>query len=93
MAPTGHTSIRLPESSECTPRSSNVAISLRPPRSATPICASPSTTFMKRMQRVHMMQRLRFSMSVGPKSTSAATPSPSKVRRGNSMRLASGPNA
>ena len=38
-----------------------------------------------------MMQRLRFSISVGPKSTSALTPSPSNTRRGNSLRLASGP--
>ena len=48
---------------------------------------------MKRLQRVHRMQRLRFSISVGPKSTSALTPSPSKVRRGKSMRLSSLPNA
>ena len=42
---------------------------------------------MKRTHRVHRMQRLRLSISVGPKSTSARTPSPSKVRRGNSIRL------
>ena len=74
MAPTGHTSIRLPESSEWTPCSSNVAISLPLPRFMMPICASPSMSCMKRTQRVQRMQRLRFSISVGPKSTSALTP-------------------
>ena len=44
-------------------------------------------------QRVHMMQRLRLSISVGPKSMSAFTPSPSKVRRGKSMRLSTLPNS
>ena len=58
----------------------------------TPICASPSMSFMNRTHRVHRMQRLRFSISVGPKSTSALTPSPSNVRRGNSIRLPDGPN-
>src|SRR4051812_14398129 len=93
IAPTGQTSIRLPESSECTPCSLKVAISLPLPRLIVPICASLSTSAMKRMQRVHRMQRLRFNISVGPKSTSALTPSPSKVRRGKSMRLSSLPNA
>ncbi len=77
--------------SECTPRSPKVEIWLWPPRSTTPICASLSISFMNRTHRVHMMQRLRFSMSVGPKSTSALTPSPSNVRRWNSMRLPAGP--
>ena len=44
IAPTGQTSIRLPESSECTPCSLNVAISLPLPRLMVPICASPSTS-------------------------------------------------
>ena len=87
IAPTGQTSIRLPDSSECTPSSRNVAISLPLPRSTMPICASPSISRMKRTHRVHRMQRLRFSISVGPKSTSAFTPSPSNTRRGKSMRL------
>src|SRR5262245_30620892 len=90
-APTGHTSIRLPDRSECTPCSLNVAISLPLPRSTMPICASPSTSRMKRTHRVHRMQRLRLSISVGPKSTSALTPSPSNVRRGKSIRLLSLP--
>src|SRR3954449_2452080 len=55
MAPTGHTSMRLPESREWTPSSRNVAISLPYPRFATPICASPSTSSMQRTQRVHMV--------------------------------------
>ena len=93
IAPTGQTSIRLPERIECTPCSLKVAISLPLPRLMVPICASPSTSAMKRLQRVHRMQRLRFSISVGPKSTSALTPSPSKVRRGKSIRLSSLPNA
>ena len=46
------------------------------------ICASVSTSFMNRTQRVQRMQRLRLSISVGPKSTSALTPSPSNTRRG-----------
>ncbi len=92
IAPTGQTSIRLPDSSECTPCSLKVPISLPLPRLMTPICASPSTSLMKRAQRVHMMQRLRFSISVGPKSTSAFTPSPSNVRRGKSIRLWTLPN-
>ena len=92
MAPTGHTSIRLPESIEWMPCSWNVAISVPLPRLMMPIWASPSTSRMKRSQRVHMMQRLRFSISVGPKSTSALTPSPSNVRRGKSMRLCAFPN-
>src|SRR4029453_19551659 len=37
MAPTGHTSIRLPERIECTPCSLNVAISLPLPRLIVPI--------------------------------------------------------
>ena len=78
--------------SECTPSSWNVAISLPYPRSMMLIWASPSTSRMKRTHRVQRMQRFRFSISVGPKSTSAFTPSPSKVRRGNSIRLWSGPN-
>ncbi len=78
--------------SEWTPSSPNVAISLPYPRLMTPICASPSTVSMKRTQRVHMMQRWRFSISRGPKSTSPLTPSPSNTRRGNSIRLWSGPN-
>ena len=41
------------------------------------ICASPSISRMKRTHRVHRMQRWRFSISVGPKSTSPLTPSPS----------------
>src|SRR5215210_5278340 len=93
IAPTGQTSIRLPERIECTPCSLNVAISLPLPRLMVPICASPSTSAMKRLQRVHRMQRLRFNINVGPKSTSALTPSPSKVRRGKSIRLSSLPNA
>src|SRR4029079_6566266 len=52
------------------------------------ICASPSTSRMKRTQRVQRMQRLRFSISVGPKSTLAFTQSPSNTRRANSMRSA-----
>ena len=87
IAPTGQTSIRLPDRIECTPCSLKVAISLPWPRSTMPICASPSISRMKRAHRVHMMQRLRLSISVGPKSTSAFTPSPSKVRRGKSIRL------
>ena len=47
---------------------------------------------MNRTHRVHRMHRLRLSISVGPKSTSALTPSPSNVRRGNSIRLSPGPN-
>src|SRR6478736_9205642 len=93
MAPTGHTSIRFPDRIEWTPCSLNVAISLPLPRLMVPICASPSTSAMNRLQRVHRMQRLRFSISVGPKSTSALTPSPSNVRRLKSMRLSSLPNA
>src|SRR5512143_1272578 len=54
IAPTGQTSMRLPEMSEWTPSSRKVAISLPYPRFITPICASPSTSSMKRMQRVHM---------------------------------------
>ncbi len=46
---------------------------------------------MKRTHRVQRMHRLRFSSSVGPKSTSPLTPSPSKTRRGKSIRLAAGP--
>ncbi len=92
IAPTGHTSIRLPESSEWTPCSLNVAIWLSLPRATTPICGSPSISRMKRMHRVQRMQRLRFNISVGPKSTSAFTPSPSNVRRGNSIRLSLRPN-
>jgi hypothetical protein len=56
------------------------------------ICASPSISRMNRTHRVQRMQRLRFSISVGPKSTSARTPSPSNTRRSNSIRLRSGPN-
>src|SRR3990170_8537720 len=93
MAPTGQTSIRLPERIECTPSSLKVATSLPLPRLMVPIWASPSTSAMNRMQRVHRMQRLRLSINVGPKSTSAFTPSPSNVRRGKSMRLSSLPNA
>src|ERR671912_1691946 len=93
IAPTGQTSIRLPDRIECTPCSLKVAISLPFPRLMVPICASPSTSAMNRLQRVHRMQRLRFSISVGPKSTSALTPSPSNVRRGKSMRLSSLPKA
>src|SRR5918993_5587306 len=52
IAPTGHTSIRLPDTSECTPCSLNVAISLPLPRLMVPICASASTSAMKRMHRV-----------------------------------------
>ena len=74
IAPTGHTSIRLPERSEWTPSSRNVAISLPLPRSAMLICASPSISRMKRTHRVQRMQRLRLSISVGPKSTSALDP-------------------
>src|SRR5262245_1411578 len=92
IAPTGQTSIRLPDRSECTPSSRKVAISLPLPRSAMLICASPSISRMNRTHRVQRMQRLRLSISVGPKSTSALTPLPSNSRRGNSMRLASGPN-
>ena len=56
------------------------------------ICASPSTSRMNRTQRVQRMQRWRLSISVGPKSTSPLTPSPSNTRRGKSIRLSSGPN-
>src|SRR3954471_7845414 len=55
------------------------------------ICASVSISRMNRTHRVQRMQRFRFSMSVGPKSTSARTPSPSNTRRGNSIRLSFGP--
>jgi hypothetical protein len=51
-----------------------------------------STSFMNRTQRVQRMQRFRLSMSVGPKSTSAFTPSPSNTRRGTPCRLSLGPN-
>ena len=44
IAPTGQTSIRLPERIECTPCSLKVAISLPLPRLMVPICASPSTS-------------------------------------------------
>jgi hypothetical protein len=37
---------------------------------------------MNRTQRVQRMQRFRFNISVGPKSTSALTPLPSNSRRG-----------
>ncbi len=77
--------------SEWTPCSWNVAISLPLPRSQMLICASPSISRMNRTQRVHRMQRLRFSIRVGPKSTSALTPLPSNSRRGKSIRLWSGP--
>src|SRR5688572_30984322 len=53
----------------------------RPPRSTL----FPYTTLFR-------SQRLRFSISVGPKSTSAFTPSPSNTRRGKSIRLDAGPN-
>ncbi len=92
IAPTGQTSIRLPERSEWTPCSLNVAIWLSLPRATMPICASSSISRMNRTHRVQRMQRLRLSISVGPKSTSAFTPSPSNVRRGNSIRLSLLPN-
>src|SRR5687768_13249650 len=57
IAPTGHTSIKLPDSSDLTPSSRNVAISLPLPRSTMPICASVSISRMNRTQRVHRMQR------------------------------------
>ena len=79
--------------SEWTPCSWNVAISLPLPRSQMLICASPSISRMNRTHRVQRMQRLRFNISVGPKSTSAFTPSPSNVRRGKSIRLRAGPNS
>jgi hypothetical protein len=52
---------------------------------------SVSISRMNRTQRVQRMHRFRFSISVGPKSTSARTPSPSNTRRGNCMRLSFGP--
>src|SRR5678815_6146878 len=91
IAPTGQTSIRLPDSSEFTPSSRNVAISLPLPLSTIPICASESISRMKRTQRVQRIHRWRFSISVGPKSTSPLTPSPSNTRRGKSIRLSAGP--
>ncbi|PYR77532.1 MAG: hypothetical protein DMF86_08655 [Acidobacteria bacterium] len=56
------------------------------------IWASASISFMNRTHRVQRMQRLRLSISVGPKSTSALTPSPSNTRRENAIRLSCGPN-
>src|SRR4026207_2596526 len=56
IAPTGQTSIRFPDRSECTPSSRNVAISLPLPRSAMLICASPSISRLKRTQRAHRVQ-------------------------------------
>ena len=91
MAPTGQTSIRFPLRSEWTPSSWNVSIWLPLPRSWIEICASPSTSRMKRTHRVQRMHRLRLRISVGPKSTSPFTPSPSNTRRGKSIRLAAGP--
>ena len=68
-APTGQTSIMLPESSLSTVRSSTVVISLCSPRWIMPSSITPATSWPKRTQRVQWMQRDISSMLIsGPTS-------------------------
>ena len=66
-APTGHTSIMLPDSSESTVRATNGMISLCSPRPAMPSSITPAISCPKRTQRVQWMQRVMSVAISGPR--------------------------
>jgi hypothetical protein len=66
-APTGQTSIMLPESSESTERPTKLMISECSPRLAMPSSMIPPISWPKRTQRVQWMQRVISSAEIsGP---------------------------
>ena len=68
-APTGQMSIMLPDSSESTVLPTKVVISERSPRLTMPSSMMPATSWPKRTQRVHWMQRVMPSVEIsGPMS-------------------------
>ena len=72
-APTGQTSITLPESSESTLRSMKVPIRMSSPRPVAPSSVKPATSAPKRTHRVQWMQRVMSVAMRGPRFLSGTT--------------------